>query len=258
MCHQTIRWSTSTCLLVSRYNLWWLLLSSRVFDALFQRINRLNEFKFLMEVDNFKLLLFLLCLCLRFGKQTWCSITWAIWNLIYDVFRPRLRLALLLTVFLSYLVGDFIWIRWKFLRILHLFFANSVVIKILNFFVGDWNVLIFLIGLRGLLFIWIFGLRFWWSTISSKLRSSCQSNLIYLGKSNRFHLQLLQIAISGSRSLLTVSEVILSKNIALATAKEKSWFSIWIDCIQSARRSFGIIKIISFGHLQPYSCGILW
>lgn len=224
--YQSIRLPTFLCCLLSGRNEYF-----RVFDTLSERIDWLNEFKFLMKVYVFRVLLFFDSLCFGFGEQTWCSVTWSIWNLIYYVFRPWLRLALLLAVFLSYLISNFIWIGREFFRILHLFFAYGVVIKIFNFLIGDWNMLIFLIGFRGLLFIRIFGLRFRWSAISSKFRSSCQSNLIYLGECYRFHLQLLQIAICSSSSLLTVSEVILSKNIALATAKEKSWFSIWIDCI---------------------------
>ena len=166
--HQSIRLPTSMCCLLSGRNECF-----RVFNALSERIDGLNEFKFLMKVYVFWVLLFLVSLCFGFGKQTWCSVTWGIWNLIYYVIRPWLRLTLLLTIFLSYLISDFIWIGGEFFRVLHLFFAYGVVIKIFNFLVGDWNVLIFLIGFRGLLFIRIFGLRFWWSTISSKFWSSC-------------------------------------------------------------------------------------
>ena len=232
---QSIWLATFLCRLLSGRNEYF-----RVLDALSEGIYWLNEFEFLMKVYILRVLLFFVGLCFGFGEQTWCSVTWVVWYLIYYVFRPWLRLTLLLTVFLSNLIGNFVWIGWEFLRILHLLFSYGVVIKIFNFLIGDWNMLIFLVGFQGLLFIRIFGLGFRWPAISSifislKFGSGCKSNLIYLGECHRFHLQLLQIAICSSRSLLTVSEVIigiiLSKHIALATAKEKSGFSIWIDCI---------------------------
>lgn len=224
--YQSIWLPTFLCRLLSGRNEY-----LRVLDALSEGIYWLNEFEFLMKVYFLRVLLFFVGLCFGFGEQTWCSVTWVVWYLIYYVFGPWLRLTLLLTVFLSNLIGNFVWIGWEFLRILYLFFSYGVVIKIFNFLIGDWNMLIFLVGFQGLLFIRIFGLGFRWPAISSKFGSGCKSNLIYLGECHRFHLQLLQIAICSSRSLLTVSEVILSKHIALATAKEKSGFSIWIDCI---------------------------